>query len=474
MKKFVFLFLAIIYIFCCTLALTACDDENTSQVAENNILIVDGDGKQATNMKALLDEMDYTSTIVTPNTVPAHVADLAKYNEVILMNVNIADLPSGYDKELDAYVKTYGGGLFTTGGDQMYLYDGMNGTMFDSMLPINIIPENNSASGFMFVIDASSSMYYDFNNGGGSDGDCFYDENSEGFKNTPMCYIKQGLKQATFKTFNKNDYFGVIHFGRNSYKIDLPLTSASRLGAFVNAVNSITSIKGTSWSKPLQAAAQQLSETAYNMDKKQIILITDGNPAELTSAERNIDFANLTKSFEDQYGITTSVIAVNGYNTVNTTLMNNITTAVDKQGKKRFYNCVTPEAFIQAISNECKSASTKKTMIESGNYEVEITATAENSPVFNGIVSDGNVGVMPNITQYNGITVKASDGVQALLIANNTENNTHDAIYAQWTYGKGRVGSFASDLCSWAKDYYTAPEAKLFLKNAIKEILLKN
>ncbi len=562
MKKFTLLFLAVIYIFCCTFALTACNKPNTpnnssnqsqissqqnqtnsntqqpnihihnydkwysnetehwkvcsgeglcdariaeqgshlidtqenicsvcqkkfgnAQTSETNVLIVDGDGKQATNMQALLSEMEYTSTVITPQNFPTSLENLIKYSEIILMNVNVADLPSGCDIVLDSYVKNFGGGLFTTGGDRTYYYGGMDGTSFDSMLPVNVIPEDNSVNAIMFVVDGSASMYYDFNKGGSSDSDCFYDQTSEGFKNTPLAYVKTGLEQASYNIFNKKDYIALMHFGKPKdtyvgYSIDLPLTPASQRGAFLGALDKIQQnpAKGTNWSVPLQAAAEHLRSTAYKVDKKQIIFITDGDISSLGSSEINTDFAKMTKSFEENWGITTSVITVNSAGSNATTdLMENITTAVNEEGKKRFYNCTTPEMVSKAISDECKAASIDTTN-KGGNYEVEITSAAAKNTIFDGITVAGDYpqkGIMPNIPQYNGVTVKTSEGVEALLTANNTENKTHDAIYAQWTYGKGRVGSFASDLGSWADKYYTDPEAKQFLKNAIKEILLK-
>lgn len=461
----------------------------SDQIAENNvyysyvnietnktILIIDGDGKQGAQMFDFLSNMGYTPTKISPNGVPKGAAELSQYNEVIMMNVNVADLPKNYANELDTYVRTYGGGLFTTGGDQTYFFGGMDGTRFDSMLPINVIPEDNSVNGIVFVVDASGSMYYDFNKGGSSNSDCFYDESSAGFKNTPMNYIKTGLREAAMNIFNKKDYLALMHFGKSSptYVLDLPLTPASQRGSFIGAINKIKTIKGTNWSVPLQAAAEHLRSTAYDVDKKQIIFITDGSPRELSDKDKTTDFAALTKGFEDNYEITTSVIAVNGCNTVDANLMNNITTALDENGNKRFYNCTTPEAFLKAISDECKAASTD-IINEGGPYDVEITQAAENHTVFKGIVKEGQEfpqkGILPQVQKYNGFTVKRDGGVEALLTAHNVENGTHDAIYAQWKYGKGRVGSFASDLGDWAKDYYTDPEARMFLQNVIQDLL---
>ncbi len=448
---------------------------------DKSILIIDGDGKQATGMQALLNDMGYTAKVVRPNEVPKYAVDLANYNEVVLMNVNVKELPSNYDKELDTYVKTYGGGLFTTGGDRTYYYGGMDGTRFDSMLPVNVIPEDNSVNAIMFVVDGSGSMYYDFNKGGSSDSDCFYDQSSAGFKNTPMYYIKDGLREAAVTIFNKKDYLSVMHFGKPKdsyigYSIDLPLTKASQRGAFLTALDKIQKnpAKGTNWSIPLQAAAAHLRDTAYKVDKKQIIFITDGSRDNL-GKDLSTDFAKMTKDFEENWQITTSVIAVNsaGSNAA-TDIMEDITTAVDDKGNKRFYNCTSTSQFIKALADECKAASTD-TMNEGGNYEVEITSSAEKSSLFDGITVDGmeypQKGIMPNIPQYNGVTVKADKDVEALLAADNVANGTHDALYAQWTYGKGRVGSFASDLGSWAKEYYTDPEAKQFLENVVRGLL---
>lgn len=439
-----------------------------------SILIVDGDGKQANaGMFSLLTEMGYKATVVSPDKVPQRAADLTVYNEVILMNVNVSDLPNGYDRELDTYVGTYGGGLFTTGGNQTYYYGGMDGTRFDTFLPVNVIPEENSVNGIMFVVDASGSMFFDFyeTRTGGSTPK--YPRGNSKYPDTKMYQVEQALTSAAMTIFNKKDYIGLMHFGKKGISTDLPLSPASQRGSFISALNRISEIEGTQWYAPLVQAAEHLRDTAYDIDKKQIIFITDGDPRELGTVnginEQTYNFAQLTQSFLDNYGVTTSVIGIDGAGTMNAAMLDNMTTAVDKNGKKRFYQTNSIESLLQAISDECKAASTD-TMNESGPYDVSVTeAASKDSAIFADVIARG--GAMPKVQQYNGFTVKNDKNVEALLSADNVENGTDDAIFARWTYGKGHVASFASDLSDWAKSYYTDSTAKLFLKNAIMAIL---
>lgn len=444
---------------------------------DKQILIIDGDGTQSTKMALMLNEMGYSVTVRTPSNVPANASELTRYNEIILMNACLptADnassyetLPSGYDKVLETYVHDYGGGLLTTGGDRTYYFGGMDGTAFDSFLPINVIPEENEKSAIMFLVDASGSMYYDANSTSSST----YYEGSSKYESTRMYYAKQALIDAAMTIFNKKDYIGIMHFGKNSpgAVTDLSLTPASQRGSIISAVEAIRTIEGSRFQPAFDSAVQQLRSTSYKVDKKHIILITDSDDAHATDTFSTLK-ANIA-SYKENYDITVSVIAIKSDMEAD---LRGMTTAVDKNGNLRFYSVATADEIYQAITDECKAATTETMNVSEFGYETYIEAI---SPITSGIVDATKLphqgGVLPKVSQYNGFTVKSN--ALEVLSAYNDENSNYDSLYAYWTYGKGHVGSFASALGgatdnAWASSYFDDAEARQILKNAVMELL---
>ncbi len=424
---------------------------------DKNILIIDGDGAQSAGMKTLLESMGYTVDTCTPQSVPSSAADLTDYNEVIMMNVNVKDFANGFDKELNKYVYEYGGGLLTTGGANTYYYGNMQGTLFESMLPVNVEPENNETTAIMIVLDASGSMYYDIDRGGSSDSDCFYNESSAGYQNTRMKYAKDALINAAMTVFSKKDYIGLIHFGKtaNQYPIvDLPLTTAAQPGKFIAAVNGVKTIKGTSWKEPLEEAVNQLKNFT-SAKHKHIIFITDGDPQD----SKNTGFTQIAQDAYSYYDISLSTIAISGdiTNQWRTTLQD-----LSKTGQGRYYECRTSAEVLDSIEDECKKATTPPTS-EGEDYAVEITNPSQ---------ATKGVSSLPNVYKYNGVTTKS--GVTENIVAKNDDEVTirNDCLYASWKYGKGKVGSFASNLGdSWASSYYSDNGGKMFLQNVISMLL---
>ncbi len=424
---------------------------------DKNILIIDGDGNQSAGMKTLLEGMGYTVDTCTPETVPSTAADLTDYNEVIMMNVDVAKFRSGFDKELNKYVYEYGGGLLTTGGDKTYFYGNMQGTLFESMLPVNVEPENNETTAIMIVLDASGSMYYDIDRGGSSDSDCFYNESSAGYQNTRMKYAKDALINAAMTVFSKKDYIGLIHFGKtkNQYPVvDLPLTTAAQPGKFIAAVQGVKTIKGTSWKEPLEEAVNQLKNFT-SAKHKHIIFITDGDPQD----SNNVGFTEIAQNAYSYYDISLSTIAVSGDITGQ---WRQTLQSLSSTGQGRYYECHTSQEVLDSIEDECKKATTPPTS-EGEDYAVEIKNA---SAVTKGVSS------LPNVYKYNGVTTKS--GVTENIVAKNDDEVTvrDDCLYASWKYGKGKVGSFASNLGdAWASSYYNDTGGKIFLQNAISTLL---
>ena len=419
------------------------------------ILLVDGNNQSA-KMKELLVSEGYSEenvVVTTPQNVSS-AGSLNQYGEVILMNVNAASFPGGFADRLNAYAKA-GGGVLTTGGENSYAKGNYVGSKIAEMLPVNVDNDEPESTAIMIVLDASGSMYYDIDRGGSSDSDCYYNEDSAGYQNTRMKYVKDALKQAAMTVFHEYDYIGLIHFGKTKshYPItDLPLTQNARL-QLVNAINNVKTIKGTSWKEPLEEAGNQLK--AFSSAKnKHIIFITDGDPQD----EKNVGYTDIAQGLYSYYGITLSTIAVSG--DISSVYRNNLQ-SLTATGHGRYYECRTSAEVLKSINDECK-ASTIEEINKEGPYKIIIPSA---SYVTSGVSS------LPDVGGFNGVTAK--DGVATTLQVEYEYNLSKEraCMYAFWDYGQGKVASFASDLGGWASEFYDTADGRKFLMNVVGSLM---
>jgi len=116
--------------------------------------------QQAHELIKLLSAVDYDCTVCEAGKLPRTLSALRQYDEIILMNVDTAALPNKSDELLKEYVSRLGRGLFTTGGDKTYIYGGMENTVYEEMLPINMKVDEDElpSAALALVIDNSGSM----------------------------------------------------------------------------------------------------------------------------------------------------------------------------------------------------------------------------------------------------------------------------------------------------------------------------
>lgn len=460
------------------------------QAKTNKILVLYGNDTDVTELTKLFDEEvvgenGYEVTIKKQNEAPT---DLSKYGEVILCNVNSSDLtlasrlPSNYDMILNSYI-TNGGGVLTMGGKETYYFGGMQKDKFNDFLPVKVKPEATTSKGIVLLIDRSSGMC-------GGEGDNGF-TGASGGKNR-LQVVQEAFQLALMEgVFSPKDYFGVIFFGGNKYTPikALEMTSASNVLGISKAINmDITAIAqgknylgSTDWRHALEAATQMLQ--SFNIvDNKHVILITDGAGDRPEGESSNLDGypvggwkyygARLTgaapsglpeKVFTDYMldrcgGITTSVINVGNNLEPAQTYMQAMVTSPANEQTTHYYKTNTAQEILDAVAIECKNIPTKLI-----NDEQDTTILLQGKEMLKIAASED----IPEITGYNGTTLK--DGAVASIIGQSTK----DPIYAEWTYGKGKVGALMTDLTTdWGKMLIASGEAEG--QAVIKHIVTSN
>lgn len=411
---------------------------------KNVLLLEQSDGEGAV-LKSVLEENSFRVTDYSFSTdlgdIPTDLATLAKYEEVLLVNVANEDLKKieGFDVLLNEYVQTLGGGLFTVGGandtnaagesvPHAYNREDMEGSLFQQMLPVQVIPYTPPVA-VVILVDSSGSM----GQGSGS----LLDIALEG---TKVCV----------NSLNSSDYCGVMTFSDNANQ-EVKITPVSEKEKILDAVLDIgdSGSGGTVFRKSLEAAGRALK--TVNVARKHIILVTDGQPSDDGDVE-DPDSYRYQVNENRKAGITMSIVKV-GKDEVDEKLKE----VAEQLGGGKFCYGSDSESIIQSMYEDLV------TVIPEVDFEEEISLKfGDVSSITAGITNESE---LPKITGYYGTRLK-SDAVQPL-------KGEYVPIYAQWKYGNGMVGSFMSDVTGVWSDggaFAEDPVGQTIICNIVKAL----
>ena len=418
----------------------ACED--CGYVVNANILIIESIVGESQSLCAMIDSRhSYTLVNVTdPINMPDSLEKLQAYHEVILVNIAYSDMPHGFEELLNRYVQELGGGLLTVGGNtadstgdnwQPHAYDiqDMQDTLYQEMLPVEI-RRNEPSVAVVFIIDSSGSMYRP--------------ENGEVLEQSKVYAAIKGA-EACLSKLAEDDYVGILAMG--DYGQDLGLFPRSKYQEIMDALNSIPSYTGggTIFSHALDLARQTLL-AQKNVEKRHIILLTDGEPARM---DMELTYAQIEENRDA--GITMSIVGINCIDTAKQSM----TYMVELGGGKasHFYDASGLENTI-ALTLEALRLD-ELTMPQ---YESYLPTVTENL-YFAGIPLDQ----IP--TLGGAYRSKLKDGATQIL------SGPHGPVYAQWTYGNGAVGSFMCDLNgTWSAAFIDSPTGRQILNRIIDRL----
>ncbi len=425
----------------------------------NKILVLEHQDGESELLKAML-ETSYAEyevkvvNIVTGDNVPATVEDLKQYDQVILNNIANSDMPEGFDALLYSYVNDYGGGLFTVGGSDLnssstgesdqyvahsYNRSDMINSLYQSMLPVQAINYTPPVA-VMIVIDRSGSM------GGSADPDSKY--------NLALSGVASCLNALT-----ERDYIGIMTLD-SDYATVLELTPRSQEAKIVAAINEARD-NGTGGSTVFPAAIERASMSLLTADvaRRHVIIVTDGQVP--TTQEE--EYLSYIKDYHQRYGITYSVVGIG----VSGSYADQMKRATDLGGGR-----------LHAFSNVNDTARIMREElmvpeIKEVNYETFYpTIVSPLSPLVNGVelkTDENGKSTQKVASSLDGFYgVKAKSSADVILVG---EYNV--PIYAQWNFGKGKVGSFMCDLNGvWSADFMAEGSAgRQFILNAVAGLM---
>lgn len=412
------------------------------------ILIVRNDEQDSVLLETQLLNEGYKVELVYAKDVPDTLDELREFDQVILANIANADLPEGFDEILHSYVYDIGGGLFTYGGNQkdesgnpiLDVYgnpvanaynrndlhnDDGSATLLQRMLPVQAV-DYTPPLGLAIIIDASGSM--------GSD------DSSVG--TSKLEAAKQGA-MACLQVLTERDSCGVFALS-DKYSEEIQISPMTEMSKIVAAIDSIEGGGGTNFAPAIEHAGKALS-SLKNVERKHIILITDGQPGD--SKE---NYCSKIANNYDNHKITMSIISIGTLTGAN---RENMREAAEDIGHGKFY-VGSASTLVTDMIDDLKLPEIKE--VEYGEFV----------PVINGnlSVTDGIKQVdMPSLYGFYGTKLK-KDAVAPLM-------GEYVPIYAQWKYGEGMVGSFMCDLDgTWSVDFINDSVGQKFLSNVVKTL----
>lgn len=422
----------------------------------NKLLVLqraEGESEKFVTMINAENYYDITVKTISALDVPSTIADLCQYDQVVLNNIANADMPRGFVDILNVYVKEYGGGLFTIGGDKTEVVDGkeksvanaysrkdMYNTLYQQMLPVEAV-NYTPPLGVMVLMDVSGSMSSD----------------AEGGNGTKLDWAKAGV-DACLDALNVRDYIGVLTFDDYADPVlELtPRTQEAKIKEALNTIKDRTSGGGTVVTGSLMSAMQALA-AQKDIAKRHIILVTDGV---IASANEVIAQA---KEIYEKHSITISVVGI-GIDASAQKTMNELVEAAHG----RLIVEDPGEELVAAMREELNVQPLKE--VEDGAFNPSVYAPL--SPLVRGmkklVLDDGSEDLNKLAVTLDGFYgVKARPTADLILVG-----DYEVPIYAQWKYGEGMVGSFTCDLQGIRSNAFMSDASGvLFIKNVINNLM---
>ncbi|WP_411168754.1 VWA domain-containing protein [Clostridium sp. MB05] len=394
----------------------------TNVMDKPNILLINGVKGDSKALEEILSNSGANIKKIVPSSAPRTLNELLEYKSVILNDAHRDDLNNGFMDNIEAYVKDYGGGLITFGGEDSYALGGYKDTSLEKVLPVYMDKRGKNevpSISINLIIDKSGSM------------------SAEGGGVSKLTLAKEAAMKA-LENLREVDEISVIAFD-DTYDEVVPLQKVGDKEAIKELISGIQIRGGTSIYPALEQGYNMQMQSSAKI--KHTILLTDGQDGYGFD-----NYASLLKNFNDN-NITLSTVAVG--EGANADLLNQLASI----GKGRSY--------YTDIYTDIPRIFAKEVLLSAGTYIINEEFTPKilsNHEILAGVkTSDG----IPSLLGYIGTSIK-ENAVEIL------SSNHDEPILAAMQYGIGRTVSFTSDVSGqWSKNYLTWEHGPQLIKNMV-------
>lgn len=394
----------------------------TNVIDKPNILIINGVNGDSQALEEILNNGGANIKTISPSSSPSTLNELLEYKAIVLNNVYKDDLTNGFMDNVESYVKDYGGGVVTFGGEDSYALGGYKDTALETILPVNMDKKGKNevpSLSINLIIDKSGSM------------------SAEGGGVSKLTLAKEAAMKA-IDNLREIDDISVIAFD-DTFDVVVPTQKVTDKDYIKELISGIQIRGGTSIYPALEKGYNLQSESDAKI--KHTILLTDGQDSISYST-----YEELLSKFNNE-NITLSTVAVGSDS--NSSLLSDLATAGN--GRSYYTDIYTdiPRIFAQEV------------LMSVGTYIIneEFTPSiVSNHEVLAGVQTTGGI---PSLLGYIGTSLK-DDAIEIL------SSNRDEPILAVRQYGIGKTASFTSDIDgSWSKNYLTWEYGPQLIKNIV-------
>lgn len=394
----------------------------TNVISKPNILVIEGSSRSAAGVIETLDISSCDYKTISPTSAPRTLNELLEYKTIVMCDVHKDDLNEGFMNSIESYVKDYGGGVVTFGGENSYALGGYRDTALEKILPVNMDKKGKNevpSISISLIIDKSGSM-------------------SSGNGEVSKLTLAKEAAMNALESLKEGDKINVIAFD-DTYQNVVEMQDASNKDDIKEMIAGISLGGGTSIYPALEQGYKAQLDSGCKI--KHIVLLTDGQDSFGLS-----NYEELIKNINDA-GITISTVSVG--TDADTSLLETIS----QKGNGRYYHTDQYTDIPRIFA--------KEVLLSAGTYIINEEFTpvvSSNSEILSGInISDG----IPQLKGYIGTSIK--DTATEILTSNHDE-----PILASYRYGLGKTVSWTSDINGqWSSDYLTWEEGAQLIKNAI-------
>lgn len=396
----------------------------TQKVAgEVSVLLVTSSAEDEQAVRGLYGESAEIDAYVNKKAVPYSIEDLCKYDEYILSNVDVSTLENAemFVESLNTAVSLFGKSLVTIGDTFIQNKSDSELVQLKKMLPVNFGNNEQDPKLYTIVVDMSRSMEF----------------------LGKMQRAKIASKHLV-DILNDEDYVCLVGFYGDVQIVQAPV-SAARREEIKGKIDEMAAYQGTLIGLGLRDAFRLMKDLPYS--EKQVMLISDGldygeyaNPADSP--------LNIVADMRAE-GIVTSVIDVGRGADTGTNaqqaqrLLKNIALAGAAQGTGNYYLADDESKLDNVLFGDLANDVTESLV----KTPSEVTAKKRFDTVLSGIDPDE----IPYVPQFVNNKAKASaTTVLTVDYVKESGNAVQVPLYAYWTYGNGKVSTFAGGISeSW-------------------------
>lgn len=387
-----------------------------------------------------------TVTVTDAENMPQTVDAVREYDQVVMFNISNLDMPQGFEAVLNSYVSDFGGGMLTVGGNKeengkevanTYNREAMlQSEYYQAMLPVQAV-DYTPPLGTVVIIDRSGSMM----SNDATTGKRLFD------------LAKEGAKSCLY-AMTERDWCGIMTL-ETGYSEELTLTPLTLQHKIVEAIDAISDEGGGTAFAPAIAQAGRALRALKEVEKKHIILVTDGEPGD------SFDTYNAAIAENTKNNITFSIVVVGNTN------RKDLEIAAEETGKGHFYKVTNGEELTRIMREDLTVPEIKDLIFDENGFTPRI---GTHTSVVNGVldlITGENAEEMPKMYGYYGTKLKSGENIKV----DTPLMGEFVPLYAQWAYGKGNVGSFMSDLNgNWSRDFLASNVGKAFIYGMVNAL----